>query len=200
MKFAAILRYYYWRHRKNLLKQLCRVSNCKFVGFSIFLTIKLQTCYTKTQKMFHKFQVCGLKYLLQRKAALLFRELLVKISSNITLMKYALPWKSHFLFYKHRSRALKVGEIGRVYFAFGGNCGGTHSLSLFPYKPSTMNRSTPIFVSHTIVGLKIATDYPLDVIWSDEQWWLCVSAVRKEEERAPHHPTPCPPTHKNPPT
>lgn len=105
------------------------------------------------------------KYLLQRKTALLFRELLVKIPCNTTLMKYALPWRPHYLFYKHWSRALKVGEIGRFYFAFGGNCGGTHSLSLFPYKPSTMNHhSTPIFVSHTIIGLKIVTDYPLDVI------------------------------------
>lgn len=141
---------------KNFLKQLCRVSNWKFIGFSIFLTIKLQTCYTKTRNIVHKFSVCGPKYLLQRKTALLFRELLVKISCNITLMKYALPWKSHYLFYKNWSRTLKVGEIERFYFAFGGNCGGTHSLSLFPYKPSTMNHhSTPIFMSHTIIGLKV---------------------------------------------
>lgn len=112
-------------------------------------------------------------------------------------MKYALSWKSHYLFYKHWSRALKVGEIGRFYFAFGGNCGGTHSLSPFPYKPSTMNHhSTPIFVSPTIIGLKIVTDYPLDVIWSDEQWWLCVRAVRKEGERTPTPaPNPQKPTH-----
>lgn len=96
--------------------------------------------------------------------------------------------------YKHRSKALKVGGIGRFYFACRGNCGGTHSVSLFPYKPSTMNHSTPIFVSHTIIGLTVSTYYPLDMIRSDEQWWLCVRAVRKDEERDPpspyHRPTP----------